>query len=255
MLRNELRRGLKSPYPWLAFGCAILLYAISFTDVEWLNIIRYHRQTVVDLHNGFLMEFNPFRSLLPFCTSLPMCMTLAEDWEHGFCGRVITRTAWYRYGNARFMSSGILGGSVLVCALLIYLIFVHCFVPLWVEDSYYEAFIYPVLQRNSFMLYVVYFASLQFIFGFSVAAIGNVVATLTNTRSVILLATTLFFSALESTTNITLVGLSGAQSSIVFRFFYQTPLAVWCLIAAIFTLITTIAYLFYRKLLQRRLYT
>lgn len=59
---------------------------------------------------------------------------------------------------------------------------------------------------------------------------------------------------LEIVTNITLVGLSGAQSSIVFRLEKQTPLHVYGVIAGILLGVTLIAYGVFCVLLKRRVY-
>jgi len=254
MLSNELRRGIKNPYTWIGLFIAFILYGVSFTESEWRNIIQYGHSTVVDVHNAFIIEFNPFRSLIPLSASFPMCMSVAEDWEHGFSGRIITRSSFQHYSYSRFFASGILSGGVLAITLTIFLSFDSFFIPLWSEESYFEPFVLPLLQRGSIILYLAYFSSLQFLFGFAISSIGNVIAVLTNTRSVILLGTTLMFAILETATNVTLVGLSGAQSAIVFRYSYQTPFAVWMLIAGIFLCVTTVAFFAYQKLFRRRQY-
>ena len=64
----------------------------------------------------------------------------------------------------------------------------------------------------------------------------------------------LAFAMLEIVTNITIVGLSGAQSSIVFRLEEQTPLHVYIVIAGILLGLTVAAYAAFRLLLRKRVY-
>lgn len=253
-LRNELRRGLCSPYPYIGFAVCLLTYAISFSSVEWLNIVRASNSSVVYEHNEFLIEFNPCRTILPLAATLPFCAAIAEDWEHHSYFFATTRGGFSSYYHSKFLASGIFGGSVLMLGVCCFLLFLHHFVPLCREDDFYEPFVEPLLVNDSFGLYVLYFSTLQFFLGFLCASIGCIIAALTSRRAMIYLTPMLLFAMIEIVSYVTIVGLSGGQSSIVFRSPTQTPLHIYGLIAGILTALTLIAYVVFRIIIRWRIY-
>lgn len=253
-LRNELRRGLYRPYPYIGFLVCLLIYAVSFTSLDWLNIVRFGNGTVVHKHNEFLLEFNPCRTLLPLAATLPFCAAIAEDWEHRGYYFALTRSSFTSYYNSKFWAAGILGGTVLMLGVCCFLIFLRCFIPLYDESSYYEPFIEPLLHNDQFGLYVLYFGTLQFLLGLLCSSIGCIVAVLTTRRAMIYLTPMLMLAMLEIVSKVTLVGLSGGQSAIVFRSATQTPLHIYCLIAGILLAFSLIAYAVFRTIIRWRIY-
>jgi len=148
MLGNEIKKGIRSPMAWLGLLIALGVYGISFTQNDWMNMIRFGNGTVVDKHNYFLMEFNPYKMILPFAAVLPYAVSVAEDWEHHACYMVVRRCFLRAYRFGKFFAAGILGGGVLTVALWAFLLFLRHYLPLYNESSYYEPFIEPVLKKT-----------------------------------------------------------------------------------------------------------
>ncbi len=252
--RNELRRCLRTPHFYLALFVCLGIYAAGEGYLGWANIILYPNTTWVHEHNGFMMEFNPFRTLLPFPAVLAAGSMLAEDWEHRSSYFQTTRCGFNRFCNVKFFTPCLAGGLVLSVGILFYLGLMARYIPAYDESTYYEPFIEPLLLNRQWGLYFLYFASLQFFLGALCAGIGCVAAVLTTRRGMVYLLPLLLFAMLEIVTNITIVGLSGAQSAIVFRLEKQTPLHVYSVITGILIGLTVAAYAAFRFLLRKRVY-
>lgn len=253
-LKTELLRCLHTPHFYLALFLCLGIYTIGEGRLGWINIMLYPNTTWVHEHNGFMMEFNPFRTMLPFPAVLAAGSLLVEDWEHRNSYFQTTRCSFNRFCNVKFFVPCLAGGLVLAAGILCFLGVMACFVPAYDESTYYEPFIEPLLLNRQWGLYFLYFASLQFLLGALSAAMGCVVSVLTTRRGMVYLLPMLAFAMLEIVTNITIVGLSGAQSCIVFRLEEQTPLHVYIVIAGILLGLTVAAYAAFRLLLRKRVY-
>ena len=123
-----------------------------------------------------MMEFNPFRSLLPLPAVFAAGNLLIEDWEHrGFFFQT-TRCTFRQFCQVKFFVPCLMGGLVLALGLVCYLGFMACFVPAYDESTYYEPFIEPLLLQEQWGLYFLYFSSLQFLLGAMCAGMGCVTA-------------------------------------------------------------------------------
>ena len=253
-MKAELKRSICNGQVFLAMLLCLGIYAFGEGYQGWVNIVLYPGTTWIHNHNGFMMEFNPFRSLLPLPAVFAAGNLLIEDWEHrGFFFQT-TRCSFRQFCQVKFFVPCLMGGLVLALGLVCYLGFMACFVPAYDESTYYEPFIEPLLLQEQWGLYFLYFSSLQFLLGAMCAGMGCVTALLTPRRGMVYLMPMLLLAMLEIVTNITLVGLSGAQSSIVFRLEKQTPLHVYGVIAGILLGVTLIAYGVFCVLLKRRVY-
>lgn len=220
----------------------------------WINIIIYPNTTWVHEHNGFMMEFNPFRTLLPFPAVLAAGSMLIDDWEHRNSYFQITRCNFNTFCNVKFLVPCIMGGIVLSISFICYLGTMAAYIPPYNESTYYEPFIEPLLLNKQWGLYFLYFGSLQFLLGALCAGMGCVAATITTRKGMVYLLPMLLFAMLEIVTNITIIGLSGAQSSIVFRLRTTSPVLVYCVIAGILLGLSVLSYILFRHFLQRRLF-
>lgn len=253
-LRNEMGRCLRAPQFYLALLLCLGIYALGIGYRGWNNIFRYPNSTWVHEHNTFMMEYNPFRSLLPFPATLAAGSMLVDDWEHRNSYFQTTRCGFRRFCAVKFLTPCMAGGLVLTIGFLCFLGAMATRVPAYDEFTYYEPFIEPLLLHGQWGLYCLYFGSLQFFLGALCAGIGCVAATVTSRRGMVYLLPMLIFAMLEIVTTITIVGLSGGQSAIVFRLEKQTPLHVYSVIAGILLGLTAIAYAAFRILLKRRVY-
>lgn len=253
-VKTEIQRCLCSPYFYLSLIVCLGIYGVGEGYIGWVNIIKSPNATWVHEHNGFMMEFNPFRSLLPFPAVLASGGLLIEDWEHRNSYFQTTRCSFNRICNVKFFVSCFNGGLILAIGILCYLGLMACYVPAFDDGTYYEPFIEPILFNHQYGLYFLYFASLQFFLGALCAGMGCIVAILTDKRGMVYLLPMLIFAMLEIVTNITIVGLSGAQSAIVFRLEKQTPGHVYCVIAGILLGMTAVCYVLFRVLLRKRVY-
>lgn len=253
-MRTEIRRCLASPNLYLAIAVCLGIYLLGEGQSGWINIVLYPTTTWVHEHNGFMMEYNPFRTLLPFPAVLAAGGMLADDWEHhGFYFQT-TRCSFRTFCSVKFLTPCLFGGLVLALGCACYLGTMAVFVPAYDEGTYYELFIEPILQSGQWGLYFLYFASLQFLLGALCAGIGCVTATLTSRKGMIYLMPLLLFAMLEIVTNITIVGLSGGQSAIVFRMDATSPWPVYGVIAGILLGLILTAYLLFRVLLRKRVH-
>ena len=252
-LRNELRRGLRSAYFYLGLTVCLLIYAMGQNINIWRSVFAGISEWI-HCHNGFMMEFNPYRTLLPLAATLPYCASVAEDWEHRTHYAIQNRCSFASYCNAKFLAAAILGGIVLTIGLWVFLGVMACFIPPFDSSTYREPFIEPILQRGQWGLYFLYFGSLQFFLGALCAGVGCVTATLTPRRGMIYLCPLLLFAMLEIVTNITIVGLSAGQSSISMSVEPQTPLRVYAVIAGILLGLTAICYCAFRTLFRKRVF-
>lgn len=253
-LMAELKRGFRDKQLYLALLLCLGIYAVGEGYLGWVNIILSPNTTWIHEQNGFMMEYNPFRSLLPLPAAMAAGNMLVEDLEHrGFFFQT-TRSSFRKFCLVKFGVPCLLGGLVLAVGLTCYLGLMACYVPPFDENTYYEPFIEPLLLQGQWGLYFLYFASLQFLLGAMCAGFSCVVATLTTRRGMVYLTPMLLLAMLEIVTNITIVGLSGAQSAIVFRREEQTPLHIYCVIAGILLGLTIVSYVLFRVLLKRRVY-
>ncbi len=253
MLRNEIKRGLRSIHFYLGLVICVMIYAAGQNSMVWLSVFQ-GRTEWVHLHNGFMMEFNPYRTLLPLAATLPYCASVAEDWEHRTHYAIQNRCSFSRYCSAKFFAAAILGGIVLTVGLWLFLGVMACFIPPFTDSTYREPFIEPLLQKGQWGLYFLYFGSLQFFLGALCAGIGCVVAAVTNRRGMIYLCPLLLFAMLEIVTNVTIVGLSAGQSSISMRVEPQTPEKVYAVIAGILLGLTALSYAAFRTLFRKRVF-
>lgn len=71
-MKAELKRSICNGQVFLAMLLCLGIYAFGEGYQGWVNIVLYPGTTWIHNHNGFMMEFNPFRSLLPLpAVSLP----------------------------------------------------------------------------------------------------------------------------------------------------------------------------------------
>ncbi len=250
-IKTELERCLLSPQFYLSVLICLGIYLLGEGSFGWNNILHHH-STWIHEHNGFMMEYNPFRSLLPFPAALAACGMLVEDWEHHSLYFQSVRCSFNTYCNVKFLAPCIVGGTVLALGLFCYLGFMALFIPAYNDGTYYEEFMTPIILNHQWGLYYLYFISLQFLLGALCAGIGNVAAILTSSRGFIYLLPMLLFAMLEIVTNITVVGLSGAQSSIVFRLETDSPGFVYAVIAGILGILLFIVYLLFRYFFRKR---
>ncbi|MBP5168000.1 MAG: hypothetical protein IJK71_12980 [Clostridia bacterium] len=251
-MKVELARGLRAPKFLLAILICLGIYILGEGYQGWISIILHPSTTWIHRHNGFMMEFNPFRSLLPFPAVLAAGSMLVEDWEHHSLYFQSTRCSFNTYCNVKFFTPCIIGGIVLTIGVLCYLGTMAFSVPAYNDGTYYEPFMEPIILNHQWGLYFLYFASLQFLLGAVCAGMGCIIATLTVRRGMIYLFPMLFFSMLEIATKITIVGLSGAQSSIVFRLETDSPGLVYCVIAGILLAFILVSYILFRTLFRKR---
>ncbi len=253
-MRADIARCLRTPNFYLAILICLGIYAAGEGYLGWVNIILYPNTTWVHEHNGFMMEFNPFRTLLPFPAVLAAGSMLMEDWEHRNCYFQTTRCSFNRFCHVKFFTPCLMGGLVLAFCFVCYLGVMAVFVPAYDDGTYYEPFVESMLINEQWCLYFLYFGSLQFLLGALCAGIGCVVATTTARRGMAYLLPMLLFAMLEITTNITIVGLSGAQSAIVFRLDTTSAALVYGVIAGILLSLTLLSYLIFRILLRKRVF-
>ena len=253
-MKAEIKRCLRAPNFYLAIALCLSIYLIGEGYLGWINIILYPSTTWVQEHNGFMMEFNPFRTLLPFPAALAAGNILIEDWEHHNCYFQTTRCSFKAFCHVKFFVPCLLGGFVLAFGCLCYLGTMSTFVPAYDDSTYYEPFIEPLLHNEQWGLYFLYFSSLQFLLGALCAGIGAITATMTTRKGMVYLMPMLLFAMLEIVTNITIVGLSGAQSSIVFRLNTTSPVLVYCVIASILIVLLAISYFSFFALLRKRVF-
>lgn len=253
-MKAEIARCLRKPNCYLAILICLGIYAAGEGYLGWVNIILYPNSTWVHEHNGFMMEFNPFRTLLPFPAVLAAGSMLIEDWEHHNCYFQTIRCSFNRFCHVKFFTPCLMGGLVLAFCFVSYLGVMAAFVPAYDAGTYYEPFVESMLINEQWGLYFLYFGSLQFLLGALCAGIGCVVATMTTRRGMVYLLPMLLFAMLEITTNITIVGLSGAQSAIVFRLYTTSATLVYGVIAGILLSLTLLSYLIFRSLLRKRVF-
>lgn len=253
-MKAEIARCLRTPNFYLAILICLGIYAVGEGYLGWVNIILYPNATWVHEHNGFMMEFNPFRTLLPFPAVLAAGSMLIEDWEHHNCYFQTIRCSFNRFCHVKFFTPCLMGGLVLAFCFVSYLGVMAAFVPAYDAGTYYEPFVESMLINEQWCLYFFYFGSLQFLLGALCAGIGCVVATMTTRRGMVYLLPMLLFAMLEITTNITIVGLSGAQSAIVFRLETTSAALVYVVIAGILLSLTLLSYLIFRSLLRKRVF-
>ncbi len=70
-LRNELKRGFLSPYFYLGLLVCLSIYALGQSYSTWRSIFHGQVFEWVHQHNMFMIEFNPYRTLLPLAATLP----------------------------------------------------------------------------------------------------------------------------------------------------------------------------------------
>lgn len=253
-LQAEVKRCLQTPNLYLSVLICLGIYAAGEGYLGWVNIVLYPNTTWVHAHNGFMMEFNPFRTLLPFPAVLAAGGMLAEDWEHHNCYFQTTRCSFNIFCNVKFFAPCLMGGLVLSFGFVSYLGTMAAFVPAYNQSTYYEPFIEPLLVNKQWGLYFLYFGSLQFLLGMLCAGMGCVTATMTTRKGMIYLLPMLLLAMLEIVTNITIVGLSGAQSAIVFRLESKSPLLIYAVIAGTLLQLTAATYIVFRSLLRKRVF-
>ena len=253
-LTTEFKRAFGSPYFVLSLLICLGIYAVGEGYLGWVNIILYPSATWVHEHNGFMMEFNPFRSLLPFPAALAAGHLLVDDWRHRNLYFQISRSNFSSFCFIKFMVPCVMGGIVLGISVLCYLGLMASFVPAFDDSTDYEPFVESFLLNGQWGLYFLYFGSLQFLLGAACAGISCATATLTDRKSVVCLIPMLSFAMLEIITNITIVGLSGGQSAIVFRLQDQSALHVYCVIAGILLALISGTYVAFRMLLRKRVF-
>ena len=251
-VKNELDRCFRTSQFWLSVVVCLLIYILGEGFEGWRFIIQNRSGTWIHEHNGFLLEFDPFRSLLPFPAVLAAGSMLAEDWEHHSLYFQSTRCSFNTYCNTKFFAPCVAGGAVLAIGIVCYLGVMAAFIPAYDEGTYFEPFMEPIIFNHQWGLYFLYFASLQFLLGALCAGMGCITATMTTRRGMIYLFPMLLFAMLEIATRITIVGLSGAQSSIVFRLETNSPGLVYGVIAGILLSLIALSYIGFRTLFRKR---
>ena len=117
-MKAKLKRSICNGQVFLAMLLCLGIYAFGEGYQGWVNIVLYPGTTWIHNHNGFMMEFNPFRSLLPLPAVFAAGNLLIEDWEHrGFCVQT-TRTLSDGRSCAGFGSCLLFGIHGVFCARL-----------------------------------------------------------------------------------------------------------------------------------------
>lgn len=253
-LKNEIIRSIRAPQFWFAVFVCLIIYVGGEGFDGWISIVCSRQGTWIHHHNGFMLEFNPFRSLLPFPAALAAGSLFAEDWEHRSIYFQTTRCSFRRYCCVKFIVPCIMGGLVLAFGLLCYLGFMGFFIPAYNDETYYEPFIEPIISKQQWTVYFLYFCSLQFMLGVLCAGISTIVATITSRRGMIFLIPMIVLAMIEIVTDITIVGLSGAQSSIVFSLDTDSPMLVYLVIFCILLFLILTVFFCFRFMIKKRVF-
>lgn len=161
-LRAEFRRALTAPLFLLSLLICLAIYAVGEGYIGWVNVILYPRGSWIDEHACFMMEMNPFRSLLPFPAALAAGHMLVDDWRHRNHCFQISRSSFAGFCAVKFIVPCVVGGAMLFIGLAGYLGLMACFIPAADEGTNYDPFLEELIQNRRWALYPPFFGSCSF---------------------------------------------------------------------------------------------
>ena len=159
-MKAELKRSICNGQVFLAMLLCLGIYAFGEGYQGWVNIVLYPGTAWIHNHNGFMMEFNPFRSLLP----LPAVFAAGNLPDRIRTSRLFlqtTRCSFRQFCQVKFFVPCLMGGLVLALGLVAIWDSWRVLCP-YDESTYYEPFIEPLLLQEQWGLYFLYFSACSF---------------------------------------------------------------------------------------------